>query len=127
MPTTPEAGRLDAADETARTALDKIRGSGAARGVEGQLLHVLGEAAVRRDPSDLAEAKRRFEEARALADQLEMRPLVAHCHLALGDLCRRTGDLAKAKEHLTTAMAMYREMGMQFWLAKSEQEVATSN
>jgi uncharacterized protein HemY len=88
---------------------------------------VLGEAAVRRDPSDLAEAKRRFEEARALADQLEMRPLVAHCHLALGDLCRRTGDLAKAKEHLTTAMAMYREMGMQFWLAKSEQEVATSN
>jgi hypothetical protein len=49
-----------------------------------------------------------------------MRPLVAHCHLGLGQLYRRTGDPAKAKEHLTTATAMYREMDMQFWLDKAE-------
>jgi hypothetical protein len=35
-----------------------------------------------------------------------MRPLVAHCHLGLGKLYRRTGDHVKAQEHLTTARAM---------------------
>ena len=49
-----------------------------------------------------------------------MRPLVAHCHLGLGKLYRRTGDRAKAKEHLTTAATMYREMDMSFWLEKAE-------
>ena len=52
-----------------------------------------------------------------------MRPLVAHCHLGLGKLHRRTGDGPKAKEHLTTAATMYREMGMTFWLAKADAEL----
>ena len=49
-----------------------------------------------------------------------MRPLVAHCHLGLGKLYRRTGDGAKVEEHLGTASAMYREMDMWFWLEKAE-------
>ena len=52
-----------------------------------------------------------------------MRPLVAHCHLGLGTLYRRTGDQAKAKEHLTTATTMYREMDMTFWLEKADAEL----
>ena len=40
-----------------------------------------------------------------------MRPLVAHCHLGLGKLYRRTGKREQAQEHLTTATTMYREMG----------------
>ena len=52
-----------------------------------------------------------------------MRPLVAHCYLGLGTLYRRTGDDAKAAEHLTTAATMYREMGMTFWLEKADAEV----
>ena len=52
-----------------------------------------------------------------------MRPLVAHCHLGLGKLYRRTGDRAKAQEHLTTATTMYREMGMSFWLEKADAEL----
>ena len=45
-----------------------------------------------------------------------MRPLAAHCHLGLGKFYRRTGDPAKAEDHLTVAAAMYREMGMSGWL-----------
>ena len=41
-----------------------------------------------------------------------MRPLVAHCHLGLGKLYRRTGKREEADEHLTTATTMYREMDM---------------
>jgi uncharacterized protein HemY len=58
-----------------------------------------------------------------LASELGMRPLVAHCHLGLGKLYRRTGDHAKAREHLTTAATMYREMGMTFWLEKTGAEL----
>jgi hypothetical protein len=55
-----------------------------------------------------------------LAEEVGMRPLVAHCHLGLGKLYRRTGDHDQAREHLATATAMYREMGMRFWLSESE-------
>jgi hypothetical protein len=49
-----------------------------------------------------------------------MRPRVAHCHLGLGKLYRRTGDGAKAEEHLTTARTMYQEMDMGFYLTQAE-------
>jgi hypothetical protein len=47
-----------------------------------------------------------------------MRPLVAHCHLGLGKLNRRTGKREQAREHLTTATTMYREMDMRFLAGK---------
>jgi hypothetical protein len=52
-----------------------------------------------------------------------MRPLIAHCHLGLGKLYRRTGKREHAHEHLTTAATMYREMGMTYWLEQSEAEM----
>lgn len=52
-----------------------------------------------------------------------MRPLVAHCHLGLGKLYRRTGQRDRAQEHLTTSTTMYREMGMTYWLEKAEAEL----
>ena len=53
-----------------------------------------------------------------------MRPLVAHCHLGLGNLYRRTDKREQARGHLATATAMYREMGMTYWLEKAEAEMA---
>jgi hypothetical protein len=49
-----------------------------------------------------------------------MRPLMAHCHLGLGRLYRRTGDGTKGDELLATAIRMYREMEMGFWLEQAE-------
>jgi hypothetical protein len=65
-------------------------------------------------------AEGRYHESLALAEELGMRPLVAHCHLGLGTLARRMGDSKKACEDLTTAAGMYRDMDMPFWLAKAE-------
>ena len=48
--------------------------------------------------------------------------LVAHCHLGLGKLHRRTGEREQAQEHLTTATTMYREMGMTYWLGQAAAE-----
>ena len=58
-----------------------------------------------------------------LGEELDMRPLIAHCHLGLGKLYRRTGKREQAQEHLTTATTMYREMDMRFWLEKAEAEM----
>jgi hypothetical protein len=49
-----------------------------------------------------------------------MRLLAAHCHLGLGKLSGRMGKRAQAREHLTTATSMYRDMEMQFWLEQTE-------
>ncbi len=53
-----------------------------------------------------------YREALALAGELGMRPVIAHCHLGLGKLFRRTGKREQAGAHLTTATAMYRDMSM---------------
>ena len=42
--------------------------------------------------------------------------------LGLGKLHRRRGDREQAEEHLTTAMEMYREMGMTYWLEQAAVE-----
>jgi hypothetical protein len=70
-------------------------------------------------PPDVEAAEGHYRHALALARALGMRPLVAHCHLNLGELYQRTGDRAKADEYLTIAATMYREMGMDFWLAQA--------
>ena len=49
-----------------------------------------------------------------------MRPLVAHCHLDLGQLYRRTGKGELALEHFAAATAMYRDMQMRLWLERAE-------
>ena len=67
-----------------------------------------------------------YREALALAEPRGMRPLVAHCHLGLGKLYRRTGKPERAHESLTTATTMYREMDMGFWLKQAEADMMSS-
>jgi len=49
-------------------------------------------------------------------------PRLAHCHLGLYKLYRRTGKRER-EEHLTTATTLYREMGMTYWLESAEVEM----
>jgi len=67
-------------------------------------------------------AQQGFEASLIQASALGMRPLVAHCHRGLGKLYRRMGKQEQAHEHFTTATTMYREMGMTYWLARTEAE-----
>jgi tetratricopeptide (TPR) repeat protein len=113
------AGRLDAARESAMEALALAR-KRSERGHEAYALHLLGEVAAQDHPSDVDTAERRYREAAALARNLGMRPLVAHCHFGLGKLYWRTDKRQEAQEHLSTATTMYREMDMRFWLEQAE-------
>jgi tetratricopeptide (TPR) repeat protein len=116
------AGFPDEARRLVLRALEILR-QGRERGREAEASRLLGAIALAAHPPDLAAAEAHYGHALLLATELEMRPLVAHCHLGLGKLYRRTGDGAKAEEHLTTARAMYREMDMGFWLEKAETEL----
>jgi tetratricopeptide (TPR) repeat protein len=93
------------------------------RGNEADALRLSGEIAWRADPPDLTAAGASYRGALSIANALEIRPLVAHCHLGLGKLYRRTDQREQAGEHLATAATMYREMGMTYWLEKAEAEV----
>jgi tetratricopeptide (TPR) repeat protein len=108
-------GQIEEAARLGRHALDLAR-QHKQRGHEVYALRLLGEVATH--------AGEHYRSAMALAHELGMRPLVAHCHLGLGKLYRRTGPPEQAREHLTTATTMYREMDMRFWLGPAETELA---
>jgi DNA-binding SARP family transcriptional activator len=113
------AGRADEAYRFARRALEVSRAN-RQRGCEAYAHWLFGEIALHRDPLDAQAPERHFRQALALAGELGMRPLNAHCHLGLGKLYRWTGDEVKVREHLTAATTLYGEMGMDFWLAETE-------
>jgi tetratricopeptide (TPR) repeat protein len=112
------AGRAADALQTTRRALDIARRH-KERGHEAWSWRLLGEIPLRAELG-IAEAEEALHRALTLATELEMRPLVAHCHLGLGKLYVRTGKREQAQEHLTTATTMYREMDMRFWLEQAE-------
>jgi tetratricopeptide (TPR) repeat protein len=94
------------------------------RGNEAYALKMLGEVAVHLKPAETAMAETYYRQAIALAGEIGMRPLVAHCHLGLGKLHRRRGDHEQTQEHLIKATAMYREMDMAFWLQQAAAEMS---
>src|SRR3989442_1253312 len=112
--------------ENARACADRAvmlaRGRGE-RGYEAWALRLLGDIASHHGRLDVATAEAHYGAAMNLASELEMRPLLAHCHLGLGSLYRRTGKPEQAQEHLSTATAMYGEMGMTYWLEKLEKDM----
>ena len=115
-------GRLADATRIAQDGLAAARQLGE-REVEGQLLRLLGDIAAHPDRFEVDTAEAHYRQAQALAEALGLRPLMAHCHLGLGELYRRTGKREQAREHLATALTMYREMDMRFWLEKAEAEM----
>jgi len=110
------AGRIDEATNHAREFLALTRQLGT-QGSESRALFLTAEVVA---TSGAENPEGYYREALALAEPRGMRPQVAHCHFGLGKLHRRRGDREKAQEHLATAMAMYREMGMTYWLEQAK-------
>jgi hypothetical protein len=70
------------------------------------------------------EAEAHYRQGLALAEELGMRPLVAHCHLGLGTLYATIGPHEYAQPELSTAIDLYRAMAMTFWLPQAEAALA---
>jgi tetratricopeptide (TPR) repeat protein len=117
------AGCLEEAHTFAAQALELARVH-QERGNETYALRLLGEIAVRRAPPQVELTASHYQQALALADVLGMRPLQAHCHHGLGTLYIATGQREQARTALSTAIALYRDMDMTFWLPQTEAALA---
>ena len=85
------AGRWEEASAGAARALALAR-TQRERGHEAWALRLLGDIAARREPPAVAEAAAHYQQALALAEELGMRPLQAHCQRGLGILYVTTGQ-----------------------------------
>jgi tetratricopeptide (TPR) repeat protein len=94
------------------------------RGNEAYVLRLLGDIAARREPLQVELAATHYQQALALAEELGMRPLVAHCQLGLGTLYAATGRRQQAHTALSTAIALYRDRHITFWLPQTEAALA---
>jgi tetratricopeptide (TPR) repeat protein len=90
------------------------------RGYQAYALRILGDIAAHRDPPEAMPAEAHYRQALALADELGMRPLLAHCHHSLGTLYATTGQREHAHAELAAAIELYRGMEMTFWLPQAE-------
>ena len=70
--------------------------------------------------SEVGQAEAHYQQALALAEELGMRPLAAHCHRSLGELYVRLGRRDDARAELSIAIELYRAMDMTFWLPQTE-------
>jgi predicted ATPase/class 3 adenylate cyclase len=111
-------GRVDAARTMAERLLD-LSYAPLGRGYQAHAYRLLGEVAMRRDPLDITLAEAHYQQALALAEELGMRPLQAHCHRSLGTLYAATGQREQARTALATAIEMYQSMEMTFWLPQT--------
>ena len=79
------AGRLEEAQTLAEQALAHAR-EHQERSNQAYALRLLGDIAAHRAPPDVDQAAVHYRQALALAEELGMRPLQAHCHRGLGTL-----------------------------------------
>jgi class 3 adenylate cyclase/tetratricopeptide (TPR) repeat protein len=117
------AGCLEEAHTLAEQALAQVR-EYQERGNQAYTLRLFGEIAARRQPPEVAHAAAHYQQARTLAEELGMGPLVAHCHRGLGTLYATAGQTEQAGVELSTAIEMYRAMDMTFWLPQAEATLA---
>jgi tetratricopeptide (TPR) repeat protein len=113
------AGRLEEARHHAGQALGFARVH-KERGHEAYALRLLGLVAAHGNLPDGVAAASSYQQALALANELGMRPLQAHCHLGLGTLYAKIDRREQACAELSAAIALYRVMDMPFWLPQAE-------
>ena len=90
------------------------------RGHQAWALWILGESTARQAFPESEPAAGQYRQALALAEELGMRPLQAHCHRGLGTLYAQSGQRELTRTALSAAIALYRDMAMTFWLPQAE-------
>jgi hypothetical protein len=112
---------MEDADWFARRGLECARRFGQ-REVESIGLHLIADLEASGGLDKLDTRAEAYGHALDLAEELGLRPMVAHCKLGLGQVARRRGDRPEAQHHLQTALSMYAEMGMECWRVRAEHE-----
>jgi tetratricopeptide (TPR) repeat protein len=113
------AGRTEEAAAHAERAQEFSRNH-QERGREAWILRQIGKIHAHGNPSDVSRIEFNYREALKRAEELKMRPLIAHCHLSLGELYAQIGQSDTARKELSTAIDLYRLMEMRVGLREAE-------
>ena len=113
------AKRIEDARSIAERVLALCRERGE-RGVEAMAHQLMGEVFSHLDSSQLDPSETHYRNALKLADELGMQPLKARCNFGIAEVHRLGGDLSKAKEKLTIAIDLFRDLEMHSWHRRSE-------
>jgi hypothetical protein len=81
----------------------------------------LGKISGKMGRSKSERAKQDIVEGTRILDELRIKPFSAQGYLFLGELYADTDQREKALEHLGKAQSMFQEMGMDYWLAKTQE------
>ncbi len=83
-------------------------------------LYVMAKIQSENGSGQVEQATHTFRQAIELAEELKMRPLLAHCSLELGQFYTKSGETKKARSELMKAIDLFRSLGMGFWQPKAE-------
>jgi tetratricopeptide (TPR) repeat protein len=117
------AGRWEDARHVAEQAFERSR-TYSGGGHEAYARWLLGAMTVQHPSSEAIQAVAHYRQALALAEELGMRPLQAHCHRGLGTLYAATGQQEQARTELSAAVELYQAMAMTLWLPETEAALA---
>ncbi len=98
----------------------RMAGKQGEREVEGRSTVALGRIIGKRELSQSAKAEDVILEGMKLLEELKLKPFRAEGYLYLGDLYTDSGQKEKASRALSKAKGMFQEMGMDYWLARTE-------
>ena len=88
--------------------------------VEGLSMILLGRILVQTEPQKINKAEEYIQKGIEIFYELKTRPDHSLGYLFLGEVYADTGQKEKALEHLKKAEERFREMGMDYYLAKTQ-------
>jgi tetratricopeptide (TPR) repeat protein len=91
------------------------------RAIEGGALTWQGRILGKIDSSQIKKAKEFILNGIKIADDLKLKPDCSQGYLFLGELYADNGQREKALENLKKAENMFQEMGMDYWLSKTQE------
>ncbi len=92
--------------------------------IEADSRITLGRVLGKADRSQAEKAEESILQGIGILDELKLRPSASLGHFFLGELYADTGEKAKALETLKKAEAEFKEMGMDYWLRRTQEVLA---
>jgi class 3 adenylate cyclase/tetratricopeptide (TPR) repeat protein len=88
---------------------------------QGTSLNLLGRILGKSDISRCKKAEEYIIQGNRIFDELELKPNASQGYFYLGELYADTGQKEKALETLKKAEGMFKEMGMEYWLHRTQE------
>ena len=115
-----DSGDLKSARSCVEEAL-KLAQNNNEKHIEGPSRTFLGRIIGKADRSQFSEAEESILQGIKLLDEWKLKPYCSQGYLFLGELYADAGQREKALEHLKKAEGMFREMGMDYWLRRTQE------